>query len=223
MQLRRLIAGIAVGTLVGLLAAQMLVLVASGAGATGTWSSTNCNGTSWGLTWRSRTQAQSYAAEADREGYEWGGGCYKLNNIDDTPGQPDSGGEGADCSGFVFKTWTMKNTYGSSGFRFWEHEKEVHGPYSTASYISCTTCPFKLLNSKSYDATAYMDAFVYNSGSGGHTGMIYMEGTDGFDYIIEAKSDDLGTRISYTDYRSQSAYRAMARKSWMPDCYPRCT
>jgi len=222
-QLRRLVAGIAIGTLVGLLTAQILVLVASGAGAAGTWSSANCNGISWGLTWMSRAQAQSYAAQADKEGYEWGGGCYKLNDRDDTPGAPDSGGEGADCSGFVFKTWAMKNSYGSSGFRFWEHQMEIHGPYSTAAYMSCTTCPFKLLNSKGYDATAYMDAFVYNNGVGGHTGMIYMEGTGGFDYIIEAKSDDLGTRISYTDYRSQSQYRAMTRKGWVADCYPRCT
>ena len=43
------------------------------------------------------------------EGYEWGGGCWNDNNRDDTPGQPDSNGEGPDCSGFVFKTWELRS------------------------------------------------------------------------------------------------------------------
>ena len=46
--------------------------------------------------------------QAADEGYEFGGGCYRLNGFDDTPDTPtDGGGEGADCSGFTFKTWAL--------------------------------------------------------------------------------------------------------------------
>lgn len=205
----------------GALATQVLLGLATA--IAGTWSDANCTGTSSALwTWK-RSEAKAYAQQADREGYEWGGGCYKLNDVDDTPNAPDSGGEGADCSGFVFKTWALVPSYGSTGFRYHDHEREIHGPYSTADFAApCSSCPFKLLSSKSYKATTEMDAFVYRSSSGGHIGMIYTEGSGGLDLIIEAKSDALGTRISWTDYRQQSAYKPVARKDWTPECYPRC-
>ena len=48
------------------------------------------------------TYFTTYAMRAVGEGYEFGGGCYRLNGYDDTPGAPtDGGGEGADCSGFT--------------------------------------------------------------------------------------------------------------------------
>ncbi len=189
----------------------------------GTWSDANCRGSSYAISTWKRSQAKSYAQQGDREGYEWGGGCYKLNDQDDTPLAPDSGGEGADCSGFTFKAWALKPSYGASGFTYHPHERDIHGPYSTdAFYSPCGSCPFKALSSKSYAATTYMDAFVYRSGSAGHMGMIYSEGSGGIDLIVEAKSDELGTRIAWTDYRSQSGYKAIARKSWTPECYPNC-
>ncbi len=190
----------------------------------GTWSDANCSGSGYAISTWKRSQAKSYAQQANYEGYEWGGGCYKLNDRDDTPGAPDSGGEGADCSGFTFKTWALKPTLGASGFVYHPHPQNIHGPYSTGHFYSpCSTCPFKALSSKSYSATTYMDAFVYRTSGGGHIGMIYSEGSGGTDLIVEAKSDDLGTRIAWTDYRSQSAYKAIARTSWTPECYPRCT
>lgn len=214
-------AALAVSFVVGMLATQLLVGLATA--VAGTWSDANCTGTSSSLSIWKRSQAKAYAEEGDREGYEWGGGCYKLNDVDDTPNAPDSGGEGADCSGFVFKTWALPATYGASGFRYHDHEREIHGPYSTADFASpCPSCPFKLLSSKSYKATTYMDAFVYRSPSGGHIGMIYAEGSGGLDLIVEAKSDALGTRINWTDYRQQSAYKPVARKDWTPECYPQC-
>jgi len=191
--------------------------------ASAAWTDNNCPGESWELSVWKRSQARDYAEKGDKEGYEWGGGCYKLNDKDDTPLQPDSGGEGADCSGYVFKTWALRNSSGADGFRVWEHEKNVHGPYSTADFISpCSGCPFKLLKDKRYATTTYMDAFVYRSDGGGHIGMIYSEGSGGFDWIVEAKSDADGTRIAWTDYRSQTAYRPVARKNWTPECFPNC-
>jgi len=220
--LRRLAGTFVAGCMAGLFAMQVLVLVANPAAA-GTWSQDNCSGSAWSMTsWR-RADAQAYAQRGDREGYEWNGGCYKLNDRDDTPNAPDSGGEGADCSGYTFKSWALKSSAGTSGYHYWTHEKEIHGAYYTWNYHSpASTDPFKLLASKTYAATLYMDAFVYRSGDAGHIGMIYLEGSGGSDYIVEAKSDALGTRIAYTNYRSQSAYRGVTRKAWTPDCYPNC-
>lgn len=217
----RHLATAAVRALAGLLAAHLLLTGSAARAAT--WSRTNCRGTSYAISTWKRSEAKTYAQAADKEGYEWGGGCYRLNDIDDTPNAPDSGGEGADCSGFVFKTWALVPIYGAPGFRYHEHEREIHGPYSTADfYRPCSTCPFKTLSSKSYFATNDMDAFVYRTNGGGHIGLIYSEGSGGLDLIVEAKSDALGTRIGWQDYRQQSAYKAIARTSWTPDCYPRC-
>jgi hypothetical protein len=209
-------------SLVVTLATALLVVSAPRAVAV-TWSGANCNGSHWAISSWARSDAQAYAARADDEGYEWNGGCYKLNDRDDTPNAADSGGEGADCSGFVFKTWALRNTLGAAGRHYWEHEHEVHGPYYTWHYYSpADTYPFKLLNSKTYNATAYMDAFVYRNGDAGHIGMIYSEGSAGTDLIVEAKSDALGTRIGWADYRSQSAYQPVRRQGWTADCYPNC-
>jgi cell wall-associated NlpC family hydrolase len=127
--------------------------------ASASWSDNNCHGGSSDIaTWK-RSQAKDYAQRAVNEGYEWGGGCFKLNDEDDTPNQPDSGGEGTDCSGFVFKTWALRAD-GKVDFRQWDHQKEIHGPYSTASFFSpAASNPFKSI-AKGYASTGSMDAFV---------------------------------------------------------------
>jgi hypothetical protein len=171
-----------------------------------------------------RSQAKSYAAPMAREGYEWNGGCYRLNDRDDTPGAPDSGGEGADCSGFVFRVWGLPPS-GASGYRYYDYTYESHGPYSTAAYYApSASSPFKLLGGKSYGATDVMDAFVYRNGANtaGHIGLIYAEGSNGTDTIIEAKGDAEGTWIAAQAYRQSSVYRAVARKHWTAECSPRC-
>ena len=47
------------------------------------------------------------ALRARYEGYQWAGGCWNDNDVDDSPGDPtedpNTGGEGGDCSGFTFK------------------------------------------------------------------------------------------------------------------------
>lgn len=215
----RWIAHACIGLLVGMVGGAILIMTAVPALAT--WAGDNCNGVGSQVSMWKRSQAKDYVQQANHEGYEWGGGCYRLNNRDDTPGAPDSGGEGNDCSGFTFRAWALK-VDGSAGYKYWEMEKDIHGPYSTGSYYDPQSdWQFRNIN-KSYFATEYMDAFAYRSGDEGHIGLIYNEGDSGSDYIIHAKSDAEGTTITYEDYRSSSAFRGVARKDWTPECFPRC-
>lgn len=186
------------------------------------WTDDNCFGASQDVpTWK-RSQAYAYAQPAVGEGYEWGGGCYKLNDRDDTPLlATDGGGEGADCSGFVFKVWALKQD-GSSAFRTWDHEKDVHGPYNTWDYVApAADQPFKTI-SKTYSSTQYLDAFTWRFTDYGHIGMIQAEGSGGFDYIVHARNNDVGTVIDWIDYRQASYTKGLARKGWTPECYPKC-
>jgi hypothetical protein len=175
-------------------------------------------------TWK-RSQADTYAMRAVGEGYEWGGGCYKLNGYDDTPNTAtDGGGEGADCSGFTFKTWALNSQLGSgTGYHFWEHEKNIHGPYSTWAYFDPSpSYPFRVI-SKTYAATAFMDALVERHSSWGHIALIHQEGSSGSDYIVHARNNTMGTELRYLPYRSDGDFRAVARKDWTAECYPsRC-
>jgi hypothetical protein len=219
--MRRAGAGLTAGFVIGFAGIQLVFLLSSIAQAA-SWTDRNCNGGSTGIPEWKRSQAKDYAQKVNNEGYEWGGGCYKLNNRDDTPGEPDSGGEGNDCSGLVFRTWALQGNDRAREFRLYQYDKAIHGPYSTGDYDSpANSDPFSKQN-KSYFATNSMDAFVYHSTSGGHIGMIYSEGSGGSDYIVEAKSDALGSRIAWEDYRSQSAYDGLTRKNWTPECYPNC-
>ena len=186
-----------------------------------TWTSTNCHGTHVDDHYVKRSEAQAYSAVAAGEGYEWGGGCWNDNNRDDTPGQPNSGGEGPDCSGFTFKTWELRNATGRSGFTYWEALYSVHGPYATYDFHAPVgSDPFFRLPDKDATTTMYMDAFAKN----GHVGMLYVDSgaPDGTDLIIEALGDAAGTGKFYESYRSQSEYVAVRREGWTPDCWPNC-
>jgi hypothetical protein len=192
--------------------------------ALASWASENCNGGgSVRDTWK-RSQADNYAMQAVGEGYEFGGGCYKLNGYDDTPNTPtDGGGEGADCSGFTFKTWALNSQLGSGGYHFWAHEKNIHGPYSTWAYFEpAASYPFRLI-SKAYSATAFMDALAERFSTWGHVALIHQEGSSGSDYIVHARNNTMGTELRYLPYRSDADFRAVARKDWTAECYPnRC-
>jgi hypothetical protein len=187
------------------------------------WVSDHCYGDNYADSNVKRSEAQAYAAVAEYEGYEWGGGCWDNDDRDDTPGAPDSSGEGPDCSGFVFKTWEMKNSYGTEGWRYWNKFQNVHGPYVAESFHDVgqsSDLPFKKLPNRDRSTTLYMDAFA----SDGHIGMLYTSSypSNGLDYIIEALGDDAGTDINEKDYRYASGYVAVRRKSWTADCYPNC-
>lgn len=208
-----------IGMMVLMPAGGLVVLTA--APALATWSDDHCDGVGFKIDWWKRSQAKAYAQLAEDEGYEWGGGCYKLNGHDDTPGAPDSGGEGNDCSGFVFRVWALK-TDGSAGFKYWEMEKDIHGPYTTDSYFDpLASWQFKTI-AKGYATTQYMDAFVYVNGDAGHIGLILTEGTGGSDWMIHAHSDADGTEVSYEDYRSSSLFNGVRRQGWQAECYPHC-
>jgi hypothetical protein len=167
-----------------------------------------------------RKDALAYAVVAEWEGYEWGGGCWNNNDRDDTPGAPDSNGEGPDCSGLVFKTWELRDP-GDNRYTWYDRLENVHGPYSTYDYRSPGSAdPFVKLPDKSRNTTMYMDAFAKN----GHVGLLSSRPSpsSNTDYIIEAKGDASGTGEWLEAYRYDSNYVAVKRKNWTPDCYPYC-
>jgi hypothetical protein len=208
-----------IGATLGLAVAVLLAL--PGTPAQASWVSSNCYVNNAADSHVRRVDARAYAEVAIDEGYEWGGGCWDNDNRDDTPGQPNSGGEGPDCSGFVFKTWELRASMGASGFTWWDRFQNVHGPYtSTAFHSPQASWPFFRLPDKKYSTTIYMDAFAKD----GHIGMIYGESQpqDGTDTIIEALGDSYGTGLWIESYRGNSAYAAIRREDWTPDCYPNC-
>jgi hypothetical protein len=203
-----------------------LILIAGGmvgaARARASWVRDNCNGASSTVDGWTRPMAKHYSEQADGEGYEWGGGCFRLNDTDDTPNLPtDGSGEGTDCSGLVFKAWALQ-AEGGTGYRYWDHDRAIHGPWSTAGYYwPSSSDPFRSIH-KTYASTKFMDALVHRDAGGGHIALIDAEGASGSDWVIHSYTNTAGTLIQFQDFRSQSNYRAVARKGWSPACYPRC-
>ena len=151
------------------------------------------------------------ALRARYEGYQWGGGCWNDNDVDDSPGDPpsdpDTGGEGGDCSGFTFKVWRESQNQNDAGFYQWNKLWKVHGPYTAAAFKSGTGAP-NVTVSKS--AAIKMDAFA----SSGHIGMIYAKNADGTDQILEAKGEAYGTNIWTRTYRGDPSYSGVRRTGW---------
>jgi hypothetical protein len=198
----------------------VVVLVGAGllvAGAarpsSASWVSSNCSTKNSSSDPITRNTARAYAEVAAREGYEWGGGCWNDNDRDDTPSAPDSGGEGPDCSGLVFKSWRLRLTWGADGFWWWSRVQNIHGYYGSDTFHAPGSgLPFYKLSSKSRSTTVFMDAFAKS----GHVGLLdtsaYPSG--GGDYIVEAKGDAVGTGIFIESYRSDTAYVAVRRRGW---------
>jgi hypothetical protein len=159
------------------------------------WSDSNCTGASRSITTWKRSQATNYAQPPLKEGYSLDGGCYKLNDRDDTPTlAADQGGEGTDCSGFVFRVWALKND-GSAGYRSWDYTKDIHGPFYTWHYYSpVSNNPFKQI-SKTLAATIPMDAFVWYRGEDRHIALLWQENTSS-DLVIHAHNNTVGVEIS---------------------------
>jgi hypothetical protein len=183
------------------------------------WVSQNCNTTQSTDSHVRRLDARAYAVVAFGEGYEWGGGCWNDNDRDDTPDQPDSGGEGPDCSGFVFKSWELQNN-GNNGFTYHDDLQNIHGPYSSYDFHSPKNDPFVLLPDKRRTTTMYMDAFAKN----GHVALLWSDSppSSNLDYMGEALGDAPGTGEFVEAYRYDSNYDAVKRLNWTADCYPRC-
>lgn len=164
---------------------------------------------------RDRSGARSYSAHIRWEGYQWGGGCYNYNNVDDQPGDPvqqvSTNGEGPDCSGLVFRSWGMSKSWGSLAQYNYPAGSYQHGPYSAQSFRDGASSAITQLSSKSYSATIYSDVLASSS----HVGMIYYEGnSNNTDTIIESKSESAGSGLWSRSYRGQSSYKAARYDGW---------
>jgi hypothetical protein len=198
----------------GLLAGLTLALLALGtpAGAYHTNFQAGCGDTWWNHDPITRGQARDYAFVAAAEGYQWGGGCWNGNNVDDSPGDPpqdpNTRGEGPDCSGFTFKAWWLRAEQYDAWFRYHTWMQNVHGPYSTVDFKYGNGAPYTAVAKAN---TVYMDAFV----SVGHIGMIYWANTAyNQDRIIEAKCEACGTGTWPRTYRGNPDYSGVRRHYW---------
>jgi len=146
-----------------------------------------------------------------REGYQWGGGCWNDNNVDDSPGDPtqdtNTGGEGGDCSGFTFKVWRESLSTGDAAAYQWGRLRVVHGPYAAADFKSGAGAP-NVAYGKS--GLIRMDALASST----HVGMIYSTNADGTDQIVEAKAEGHGTNIWTRTYRGDTHYAGVRRLGW---------
>jgi hypothetical protein len=159
-----------------------------------------------------RSQASDYGFRAIHEGYEWGGGWWNDNNKHDT-------GEGPDCSGLVFKTWAMKNAAGDKGYYYWYEGDNIHGPYSSTAFRDgCSGACFDVCGggtgsscgAGSYGSTERMDGFA----SSGHIGLIWNEGSNGYDDVLEALNESSGVNVWSRNYRTNAAYDVVRRAAW---------
>jgi hypothetical protein len=151
------------------------------------------------------------ALRARYEGYQWGGGCWNDNNVDDSPGDPkenpNTGGEGGDCSGFTFKVWRESENQADKGAYQWNMLGVVHGPYTADDFRVGKGEP---------NVTYYKSGLIKmdSLASPHHIGMIYVPNSDGTDQIIEAKGEDYGTNIWVRTYRGHTTYGGVRRLGW---------
>ena len=184
------------------------------------WVGTHCYVDNSSDSYVKRSDARAYAVVAIDEGYEYAGGCWNNNNVDDTPGQPDSGGEGPDCSGLVFKSWELKAAWGAGGFQWWSKWQNIHGPYSSTTFHDVgTTSSLPFYEISKSDAYS-MDAFAKD----GHVGLMYsaVRNDNGTFDFLEAKGDQWGVNVFEESWMGDSAYQGVRRKDWTPECWPSC-
>ena len=187
-------------------------------GAAGAWAyhthfvANNCNyDAPHAMSSFTRDDSITVALRARYEGYQWGGGCWNNNDVDDSPNDPtqdlNTGGEGGDCSGFTFKVWRESTSESTAGGYLWYMQRFVHGPYSSGRFKNGDGAP-NVTYSKS--GLIKMDALA----SSGHIGMIYAKNADGTDQIVEAKGEAYGTNIWTRTYRGDSSYGGVRRVGW---------
>ena len=158
-----------------------------------------------------RHGSTSVALHARYEGYQWAGGCWNDNNIDDSPNDQtenaSTGGEGGDCSGFTFKVWRESTNENDASALQWNMLRYIHGPYTAARFKQGDGAP-NVTYGKS--GLIGMDALA----SYHHIGLIYATNADGTDQIIEAKGEAYGTNIWTRTYRGDSNYGGVRRLGW---------
>jgi hypothetical protein len=159
----------------------------------------------------SRAAGMSWALRARYEGYQWAGGCWNDSDADDAPGDPtqdpNTGGEGGDCSGFTYKAWFESPDQSDSSFWSWGMLRNVHGPYTSGAFQAGSgaaneTAAKSLLVS--------MDALASST----HIGIVYARNPDGTDQILEAKGEAYGMGIWTRTYRGNPAYGGVRRSVW---------
>jgi hypothetical protein len=166
--------------------------------------------------WR-RTDARSFIYTARYEDYDWGGGWWNDNNVRDT-----ASAEGPDCSGLVFKSWALPDSWGSSQRYYWNIGTDEHGPYNDVSFQNgCGGACYDVCGSgagacgsSSYGSTEYMDAFA----GGGHIAAIYTEDSAGWDYFVHAKNESVGVVYEYRDFRMDTTKDGVRRYYWSTSC-----
>ena len=189
------------------------LVAAGGAGAYHTrFVANTCNtGPPQPTAYFTREGSVQVALRARYEGYQWGGGCWNDNDRDDSPGDPkedpNTGGEGGDCSGLTFKVWRESTDPSDAGGYQWNMLRFVHGPYTAADFRAGAGAPNVTLG-KSH--LIRMDALA----SPHHIGIIYAPNADGTDQIVEAKGEDYGTNIWVRTYRGSSSYGGVRRLGW---------
>jgi hypothetical protein len=202
----------------GATAVAVVFALAASLGAAGAWAyhtrfvANNCNSNPPQPTsYFTRSGSIEVALVGRFEGYQWGGGCWNDNNVDDSPGDPtedpNTGGEGGDCSGFTFKVWRESPHTTGAGAYQWNRLRFIHGPYTAAAFKNGDGAP-NVTYPKS--GLIRMDALAgYH-----HIGMIYTTNPDGSDQVIEAKGEAYGTNIWTRTYRGSSAYGGVRRLGW---------
>jgi hypothetical protein len=158
-----------------------------------------------------RDGSAAVAFRATKEGYQWGGGCWNNNDVDDSPDDPTSdpntGGEGPDCSGLTFKVWReSQNTSDKSAWE-WNMLRFVHGPY--------TANDFRLGNGEP-NVTYYKPGLIRMDAVANtvHIGIIWAPNPDGTDQLVEAKGEYYGTNIWTRGYRTANVYGGVRRLGW---------
>jgi len=201
--------GLATGLLAGLVLG--LLVIGTPAGAYHTHFQYGCNDTWFNHDPVTRAGARDYAYIAAAEGYQWGGGCWNDNDVDDSPGDPtgdpNTGGEGPDCSGFAFKVWRESLNESDAGAYQWNKLRNVHGPYTAVRFKNGDGAP-----NVTYGKAGLirMDALASST----HIGLIYAPNADGTDQIVEAKGEAYGTGVWTRTYRGESSYGGVRRLGW---------
>jgi hypothetical protein len=158
-----------------------------------------------------RDGSTTVALRARHEGYQWGGGCWNLNDVDDSPGDPtenpNTGGEGGDCSGLTFKVWRESLNESSASPYDWGRLRFVHGPYTAARFKRGDGAPNVTVGKSSL---IRMDALA----SDGHIGLFYAPNPDGSDQIVEAKGEAYGMNLWTRTYRGSTSYGGVRRTGW---------
>jgi len=172
----------------------------------------SCNNDHFNTSGVTRSQARVYAEIGRYEGYQWAGGCWNNDNIDNSPGDPTENGstrgEGGDCSGFTFKSWYERIPTTDGGFTYSYRMRNEHGPYLANDFKLGIGQPHDTLAKSS---AIMMDAFA----STGHIGMIYTANTAfNTDLMVEAKCEACGTVIASRTYRGDPSYGGVRRINW---------